>query len=527
MIHPTPAALKTLATDLVRFALVTSAFAADAETFDGAVTCVLSALSDLPADQIMATAERCLADAHEAHRFLHHALNRMLATGVEAGSRAPADGAPIRQDRPAEDCRTHSQNHYDISDKRLSESLRQVRHEMPNASDGVIQGALPPFCTGRQPDLPGPSGQASSPPPAGRAPELTAGQAGAEPHPLLRQIHGLQDPTAPIPPAQTNKPAMPVRGELAYAAFQVWHNAKASRTVTERVVKIRSAHVSEALGDDEMLAVHYLAFLRGGPRRLREKISRLIENGKLPTTELANFDRWTEAVAEGQPRDALLALVSKSTLQRPQRKPGPSSRTRDAFAGQYAILQLDPAGTAPVRLSLYLNSDQPIIIDRFARPTVTVTGQPRKQRAAGWVAYYDPGGTCLAAKQDAKALNAHWREQRALREFHPASAIGKLMEAYYVPLAEAVIDVRKRIAGEQETQARLAALEKEVASKCQLRGMPSPDLLQAMRDIQLLRQQVTSLEQRLEQAKEAVALAAGSLSPAQMRLAEIRRNARS
>jgi uncharacterized coiled-coil protein SlyX len=523
--HLTPAALEALAADLVRFALVTSAFVADAESFDGAVSCVLSALSDLPADQIIATVERCLADAHEAHRFLHRALNRMLGTGVEAGTRATAEGAPIRQDRPAEDCRTHSPNHYDISDKRLSESLRHVRHEMPNAPDDVIQGVAPPFCTEDQRDLPGLPGQDTSPPPAGLAPDLTAGQAGADQHPLLRQIHGLQDPTAPIPPTQTNKPAMPVRGELGYAAFQVWHNANASRTVTEWVVKIRSAHVSEALGDDEMLAVHYLAFLRGGPRRLREKITRLIDNGKLPDTELANFDRWSEVVAQGQPRDRLLALVSKSTLQRQQRKPGQSSRTRDAFPGQYAVLQLDPAGTAPVRLSLYLNSDQPIIIDRFARPTATVTGQPRKQRAAGWVAYYDPGGTCLAAKQDAKALSAHRREQRTLREFHPASAIGKLMEAYYVPLAEAVIDVKNRIAGERETQARLAALEREVASMPQLRGMPSKDLVDAMRDIQRLQHRMAAVEERLERMTEAAA--ATPLSPLQVRVAELRKNARS
>lgn len=271
-------------------------------------------------------------------------------------------------------------------------------------------------------------------------------------HPSPAQIAPSPAQISPSPgenaaPLQrANDGRLPSRNHLAYAEVQIWYNPTPTPRRPNWKAKLRTARDSDFVADDAVLQQYYLHFV-AGPRRLRQN---LLRANKIDDAAIARFDAWTKAVSI-EPT-MLLALPEAPMPLAPYQRRG---RHRGAYAcGQYAVLHLDEAGTAPVAIALYLDEDDvPLLIERIVRPSATVkNGKPRKAGAADFVAYYDPDGLWYGVAQDLKALHLHRRQQRDLRDFHPQSQIGQLVDARLQSLWQAVAALHERLDATERTR---------------------------------------------------------------------------
>lgn len=284
---------------------------------------------------------------------------------------------------------------------------------------------------------------------------------------------------------QKQPEAMPT--DVAYAEIQVWHNqveidaeidvvAKPqgkSRgrgkggTKTEWMAKVRSAS-AESIGGDAMNPImqqHFLSFAPGGPRRFKHRIKRLVAMGRLSQSFLDYVDTATKTIS----RDSWMALVSKSAIEGDKPAPGQSSKARNAFDYQWAVLTLNPDKTAPAQIELHLEADaEPICVTVFrAPPAVTKTGTKRKTKASHWLAYHDPYDVHLGARHDAEAAKASRDENAGLINFHPQTQISKMVMDLLMPLHERIVEMEagipERVADLEyklaDTLARIRALE--------------------------------------------------------------------
>ena len=257
--------------------------------------------------------------------------------------------------------------------------------------------------------------------------------------------------------------AMPT--DVAYAEIQVWHNqveidaeidvvAKPqdkSRgggkggTKTEWMAKVRSAS-AESIGGNAMNPImqqHFLSFAPGGPRRFKDRIKRLVAMGRLSQSFLDYVDTATKSIS----RDSWMALVSQSAMGGDKPAPGQSSKARNAFDYQWAVLTLNPDKTAPAQIEFHLEADaEPICVTAFmAPPPVTKTGTKRKTGASDWLAYHDPCNVHLGARHDAEAAKASRDENAGLINFHPQTQISKMVVDLLMPLHERIVEMEAGI----------------------------------------------------------------------------------
>jgi hypothetical protein len=421
---------------------------------DDTLAVAAARLRTMPAAEIAAAVAPCLIDSLAAQNFLIAAqaaqvgaaecasgigTAQRLATGGAMWRNAPSVDAP--SDQGGATWRNSSIDSYLLL---TGDTLSK------NAPQRATEGACGPFVPNRAAP-PEEEGQTSDQVGA------TSPQADATSAQVAlpsAQVGATSDPSSPrCRPAssgQANDAPVPIANELVYATIQIWYNADPTPQRSRWMMKLRTAHADDFAGDDAALRETFVAFA-AGRRRLRQNLMRQTDQPAI----LDRYDAWASSALSPTSGHQWVGVVAARIARDPYQRRG--RKTVQPFAGYYAVLHLDDAGQTPVQVDLYLDDAVPLSITGFHAPTTTRRGAARKATAAGWIGYYDPGGLWHGVSQDIQALRAHQRQQQALRDFHPRSALVDLVRQYVMPLDQAVALFRQRLEDTQ-TQTRSAEI---------------------------------------------------------------------
>lgn len=427
---------------------------------DDTLAVAAARLRTMPAAEVAAEVAPCLIDSLAAQNFLIAAQAAQVgaaecASGIGTAQRLATGGAMWRT-APSVDAppdpggatwRNSSIDSYLLI---TGDTLSK------NAPQRATEGACGPFVPNRaappeEEDQTSDQVGATSPQADATSAQvaLPSAQVGA----TSAQVGATSDPASPrCRPAssgQANDAPVPTVNHLAYATIQIWHNADPAPQRSRWMMKLRTAHVHDFAGDEAALRETFVAFA-AGRRRLRQNLMRQTDQ---PAT-LDRYDAWASSVLPPTSGHQWVGVVAARIARDPYQRRG--RRTVQPLAGYYAVLHLDDAGQTPVQVDLYLDDAVPLSIANLHAPTTTRRGTARKATAAGWIGYYDPGGLWHGVSQDIQALRAHQRQQQALRDFHPRSALVDLVRQYVMPLDQAVALFRQRL---DDTQAQTRSAE--------------------------------------------------------------------
>ncbi len=277
--------------------------------------------------------------------------------------------------------------------------------------------------------------------------------------PLLRANDGADDAAE-----GTTAPHRP-----CYMSVQIWHNeqsvtqpggaaGKRTSPKAEWVIKLRWSDYTD------LDVIHeWEVSTQATPSKARENMTRQAKNGRVSAEWAQTFARIT-ADLDG---DLRVGSMSESLYKTSRRPAGKSSNEREVFEGCWGTLALNSQRTAPLCLTLHFPAHAPIILTKFNTPNGTGVNAPR------WMALYDPDGL-TAAKRELAEIRRHLADQRKLVEHSPTTALGRLLEEFWRPMAEdmeRLVKENVRLAAENlsvlirqdELMRRVEELEQDVA----------------------------------------------------------------
>lgn len=276
----------------------------------------------------------------------------------------------------------------------------------------------------------------------------------------------------------------------SFINVQVWHNersvpqpdeevaGKRSKAKAEWVIKLRWSDYAD------LDVVHeWEVSTQATPDKARANVTRQAARGRVSAEWAQEFARITADLDD----DLRVGSMSENLYRTSRRPAGKSSNEREVFEGCWGTLALNSQRTAPLCLTLHFPAHAPIILTKFNTPNGTGRNAP------GWMALYDPDGLA-AAKRERAEVRRHLADQRKLVEHSPTTALGRLLEEFWRPMAEEVERLAKEnvhlaannvhlAIRQDELLRRVEVLEQDVAG-IQYASRAPNDIEAQIRDLQ-------------------------------------------
>lgn len=229
---------------------------------------------------------------------------------------------------------------------------------------------------------------------------------------------------------------------LHFASLQLFHNRQfVKQRQAEWTLKLRWMGRAEPGVTYE----HFVGF-RPSPRKAREAVRRHAAEGKVS-------EEWAEAFAEATADldgELRVGPLTRRRYNGQKRAPkGASINAREALEGCWATLALDPTTGKPMVITLHMVSDEPLVLRRFN------PGTSRKANAAQWIALFDPEGV-HQSRRELATLRRHLADERGLEKYSPSTAVGALIAAEVLPVAEDIARLNTEVEKLKQFVAKLA-----------------------------------------------------------------------